>query len=260
MDWKEINKDLRLKILEMYFVANAGHIACSLSCVELLSALFLELKETGEEVILSKGHAAVALYVVLNKLGEITDDELKTFYKNGTSLPAHPAPIKYSSIPFATGSLGHGFPIASGIAKAEKLKQSKLLTYVLMSDGETNEGTTWEAAHFAVKHKLDNLIVIIDKNQIQGFGKTEDVLGDTASKEKWEVLGFDVSEIEGHNSDAIIKTINYYKNIKNEKPKLIIANTTKGKGVSFMENTVDWHYWPMTDEQYEQAKIEVFEG
>ncbi|MCF8299164.1 MAG: transketolase [Saprospiraceae bacterium] len=260
MDWKAINKDLRLKILELYFNANAGHIACSLSCVELLSALFLELKETGEEVILSKGHAAVALYAVLNKLGEITDDELQTFYKNGTSLPAHPAPLKYSSIPFATGSLGHGFPVACGISKALSLQKSEVLTYVLMSDGETNEGTTWEAAHFAVKHKLDNLIIIIDKNRIQGFGETVDVLGDTASKEKWLVFGFDVKEIDGHNSQFLVETIKDLKNKKNGKPKLIIANTIKGKGVSFMENTVDWHYWPMSEKQYEKAKMEVLES
>ncbi|MFC2111325.1 transketolase [Bacteroidota bacterium] len=257
MDWKTINKEIRLKVLEMYFVSNAGHIACSLSCIEILSALFLGIRKSGEEIILSKGHAALALYTVLNKVGEISDVELNTFYKNGTSLPAHPAPLKYKSIPFATGSLGHGFPIACGIAKAEKLKQSKNLTYVLMSDGETNEGTTWEAAHFAIKHKLDNLIVVIDKNNIQGFGKTTDILGNTASKEKFEVLGFDVSDVNGHDSENLIETINNVKTQNNGKPKLIIANTTKGKGVSFMENTVDWHYWPMSKEQYEKAKEEV---
>ena len=257
MDLLKLNKKLRLKILETYFNAHAGHIGCSLSCVEILSAVFFEHKKNDDDFILSKGHAAVALYAVLNELGEITDTELLSFYRNGTSLPAHPAPLKYNSIPFATGSLGHGFPIGAGIAKANKLNNNKDFVYVLMSDGETNEGTTWEAAHFSVKHKLDNLILIIDKNKIQGFGKTNDILGDSSAIEKWQVLGFDVLEIDGHNSDDIINSIQKIKELKNKKPKLIIANTVKGKGVSFMENTVDWHYWPMTDEQYEQAKSEV---
>lgn len=251
------SKQIKLKLLEMYLSANAGHIACSLSCLDLLYVILLEAKLPKEDFILSKGHAALGLYVVLNAAGHISDEELATFYKDGTKLPAHPAPNAFPEIPFATGSLGHGFPIGNGIAKANQLAQNDLRTFVLMSDGETNEGTTWEAAHFAVAHQLENLIILIDKNNIQGFDKTEKVLGETANAEKFKLIGFDVEEIDGHNLNEISETIENLSRRKNKKPKMIFANTIKGKGVSFMENTVDWHYWPMNQEQFEMAKSEI---
>ncbi|MBN8702636.1 MAG: transketolase [Bacteroidetes bacterium] len=241
----------------MYFLAKAGHIGCSLSCIDLLIACMIHHKKEKDDFILSKGHAAAALYTSLNHIGEISDELLKTFYKNGTLLPAHPAPNAFKSIPFATGSLGHGFPIACGIAKSNVLLNNKAWVYVLMSDGETNEGTTWEAAHFAVQHKLNNLIVLIDKNKIQGFGNTIDILGDSASKEKWEALGFECAEIDGHDIDVIVDTIEILKKSTNDTPKVIIANTTKGKGVSYMENKMEWHYLPMNELQYKQAQSEI---
>jgi transketolase len=174
-------------------------------------------------------------------------------------LTAHPSPLKFKDIPFATGSLGHGFPIGAGIAKAKKLKRDDSKVFVLMSDGETNEGTIWEAAHFSVKHKLDNLIVIIDKNKIQGFGKTKDVLGDTANKKKFDSIGIETFEIDGHNIGDINKTIQICKKSKIKSPKIIIADTIKGKGVSYMENNVDWHYWPMNEINYKDAILEIKE-
>lgn len=248
---------LRIKLLEMYHSANAGHIACSLSCLDLLHVILLKAKLPKEDFILSKGHAALGLYVVLNAAGHISDEELATFYQDATKLPAHPAPNAFPEIPFATGSLGHGFPIGNGIAKANQLAKNDLRTFVLMSDGETNEGTTWEAAHFAVAHQLENLIVIIDKNNIQGFDITENVLGETAHAEKFRLIGFDVEEMDGHNLIEISETIEKLSRRKNKKPKMIIANTIKGKGVSFMENTVDWHYWPMSDTLFEKAMEEI---
>lgn len=253
----EINKNLRLKALELYKKANAGHIACSLSCMDLVSYFVLFEKKESEDFILSKGHAAVSLYVSLNKAALISDNDLNSFYEEGTKLPAHPAPDSFKGIPFATGSLGHGLPIANGLAKSNKLNGSNDFTYVLMSDGETNEGSNWEAASFAVQHKLNKLLVIIDKNKIQGFGKTNDVLGDTAKLEVWSKIGFDVQETDGHNIIEINSKVNYLKSLNNNKPKLLIANTIKGKGVSFMENTVDWHYWPMNKDQYNKAVNEV---
>lgn len=121
-----------------------------------------------------------------------------------------------------------------------------------MSDGETNEGTTWEAAHYAVSKKLDNLIVLIDKNNLQGFGYTKDVLGDTATLEKWKSIGFDVVEVDGHHVEHIVNSVNTLK-VANQKPKLIIANTIKGKGVDYMENKMEWHYLPMNEELYNKA-------
>ena len=254
------NKQLTLRrnLLSSYLKVNAGHIGCSLSCIDILISIFYHHKTENDTFILSKGHAANALYTVLNDLGEITSEEITTYYQNGTTLPAHPAANKYKSIPFATGSLGHGFPIATGIAKAKKLKaKSSEYVYVVMSDGETNEGTTWEAAHFAVSNQLDNLIVVIDKNNIQGFGYTKDILGDTANLSKWESIGFEVIEADGHNLSILNNTISALKNNKNGKPKLFIAKTIKGKGVSFMEDTVDWHYLPMSDEQYKKSLEDI---
>jgi len=241
----------------MHFKANSGHIGCSLSCIDIIITILKFAKDPDDTFILSKGHAASALYTALNDVGEISNEEIDTFYKNATTLPAHPAPLKFSGIPFATGSLGHGFPIATGIAKAQKLKSKEHTSFVLMSDGETNEGTTWEAAHFAVANKLDNLIVIIDKNGLQGFGDTQKILGDTASKIIWENIGFETIEIDGHDIAGIQKNIHSLKKNKNGKPKLIIANTVKGKGVGYMENQMEWHYLPMNETQYNQALEDI---
>ncbi len=247
---------LRMKILELHFGANSGHIGCSLSCIDMLISI-LKYKEKDDSFVLSKGHAATALYTILNELGEIPDEAMPLFYKNATTLPAHPAAMKYNAIPFATGSLGHGLPIATGIAKANKLKKSDSYSYVLMSDGETNEGTTWEAAHFAVANKLDNLIVFIDKNGLQGFGSTKDILGDTASGILWGQIGFDVLEADGHNIKGLLTAKETMKTMKNGKPKLIIANTVKGKGVGYMEDKMEWHYLPMNETLYAEAREKI---
>ncbi len=252
MQYRNKQKRLRQKLLLLYFEANAGHIACSLSCIDLLIALF-EIKSNNERVILSKGHAAGALYTILNSTEEITDDVLKTFYKNGTKLSAHPSANSFENIPFALGSLGHGFPLGCGIAYANQLENSSETVFILMSDGETNEGTTWEAAHFAVANKLDNLIVLIDKNKLQGFGFTIDVLGDTADINKWKSIGFEAIETDGHDIGNLIQNIIFLKGRKNGIPKLIIANTIKGKGVSYMENKIEWHYLPMNEDLYSKA-------
>ena len=256
-DLLNTSKELKIKALELYHRAHAGHIGATLSCLDIITSISLYKQEADDEFILSKGHAAVALYVTLNKKGLISDEELESYYAEGTRLPAHPAPRSFPGITFATGSLGHGLSLGAGIAKAKKMKGEYGFVYVLMSDGETNEGTSWEAAHFATAHKLDNLIAVVDKNRIQGFDFSKNVLGDTASFKKWEDMGFQVVEINGHNLVEIINTIDEIKRHRNTKPKMIIANTVKGKGVSFMENTVDWHYWPMSDEQFEQAKREI---
>ena len=251
-DFNSVQLQLRHKLLKLYFDANCGHIACSLSCLDLLIALFNQ-KRTQEHVILSKGHAAGALYVMLNHTGEISDEELGTFYQNGTKLSAHPSANSFVNIPFALGSLGHGFSIASGMSQSKKIKASSDFVYVLMSDGETNEGTTWEAAHFAVSNQLDNLIVLIDRNRLQGFGETADILGDTSNPIKWQSMGFHVQEVDGHDLNALETCIQECKLTLNGKPHVIIANTIKGKGVDYMENKMEWHYLPMNEEMYQKA-------
>jgi transketolase len=217
----------------------------------------LKFKDAEDTFILSKGHAATALYTILNEIGEIPDETMTSFYKDGTTLPAHPAPMKYKAIPFATGSLGHGLPLATGVAKAKKLQKAGGISYVLMSDGETNEGTTWEAAHFAVANKLDNLIIFVDKNGLQGFGNTADILGDTAAKTVWEAIGFDVIEVDGHSISAMVAAKQQCIENKNGKPKLILAKTVKGKGIPYMENKMEWHYLPMNETQYNEAVARI---
>ena len=224
----------------------------------MIATLVLRKREQ-DTFLLSKGHAAASLYTCLNYLGEISDETLATYYLNGTSLPAHPAPKQHLGIPFATGSLGHGLPIGAGIAQAGKLLGDDSRVFVLMSDGETNEGTTWEAAHFAIQHGLDNLIVLIDKNGLQGFGQTADVMGDTADVQTWNAIGFDTEVVDGHTVADLVATIDRLSANANGKPKLLIAKTVKGKGVSYMENRLEWHYLPMTEAQYEQAHTEVSE-
>ncbi len=256
---QNLSGELRLKILGLYHKVNAGHIGCSLSCIDLMISVLFFNKKDGDTFILSKGHAAAALYACLHTLGEITDQELDTYYQDNTTLPAHPAPRQYDGIPFATGSLGHGLPIATGIAHAGKVKGDGTYSYVLLSDGETNEGTTWEAAHYAIQNQLDNLIMMVDKNGLQGFGTTEKVLGETASVEKWKAIGFDTVELDGHNITQINDAILTLSQRKNGMPKAIIANTVKGKGVSYMENKLEWHYLPMNADQYLLATTEVKE-
>jgi transketolase len=258
-DPRQISGELRLKILGLYHQANAGHIGCSLSCIDLMIAILFLNKSEEDTFILSKGHAAAALYACLNVLGEISDEDLATYYQDGTTLPAHPAPRQYKGIPFATGSLGHGLPIATGIAHAAKISDEESYAFALLSDGETNEGTTWEAAHYAIANQLDNLFMFIDKNGIQGFDFTDKVLGETASPAKWRAIGFETVEVDGHDIFAIHQTIQELKTHKNGLPKAIIASTVKGKGVSYMENKLEWHYLPMSEEQYSQASLEVTE-
>ncbi len=243
----------------MHYKANAGHIGCSLSCIDILIAVLIGKKTEKDTFILSKGHAASALYVSLNHIGEVSDEELNTFYKNGTALPAHPAALKFKGIPFATGSLGHGFPIGAGISVASKLLDDGGFTYVVMSDGETNEGTTWEAANFAVSNQLNNLILIIDNNGLQGFGELNDVMGNTTDIAKWQALGFETATVDGHTISEIQNAVDSLKISGSNKPKVIIAKTVKGKGISFMENKLEWHYHPMTEALYNQALNEITE-
>ncbi len=247
---------LRQRLLKLYYDSKCGHIGCSLSCLDLLYVLF-DQKNESERIILSKGHAAGALYTVLNQIKDISDSELATFYQDGTKLSAHPSANSFENIPFALGSLGHGFPIACGIALGIKMSKKKDKIFVLMSDGETNEGTTWEAAHFAVAKQLNNLIVVIDRNKLQGFGHTADILGDTADAKKWEAIGFEVIEIDGHNLNEIKESIKKCRDAEVNKPHLIIANTIKGKGVDYMENKMEWHYLPMSEEKYQEALVSL---
>jgi len=243
---------LRRRLLKLYFEAKCGHIACSLSCLDIVHACF-SFKTDQEVFILSKGHAAGAMYVVLNQLGRLSDNQLATFYQDGTKLAAHPSVGTSPDIPFALGSLGHGLPIATGVAFGKKHAALTERTFVLMSDGETNEGTTWEAAHFAVRHKLNRLVVFIDKNGLQGFGQTHDVLGDTAKSEVWREIGFNVIECDVHDEMELLSIVRDGNGFHESKPTVVIAQTVKGRGVPFMEGKLEWHYLPLDQQRYDEA-------
>ena len=257
MDYKNklnlLNKhalSIKKRFLNMYLKANAGHIGTSLSCADILCFLYFSWMKESDEFILSKGHAAACLYSVLAEKGILTEDDIDTFYKDGTYLPAHPPCGKINGISFATGSLGHGLSLAAGFGLSKKIKNVPSKIFCLTSDGELNEGSIWEAAQFIYHHNLINVIWIIDKNNIQGFGFTKDVLNTISLKDKLLSFGFFVLEVDGHNYHEMLLLEKKVENIP--QPIAIIANTTKGKDWS-LQNTVDCHYLPFKNEEFLQT-------
>lgn len=247
---KQLNSKLRKKLITLHFKKKAIHLGSSLSCLDLLSFLLIKQEVNFKDVILSKGHAASALYICLNHLGHISNEELLTYYENDTQLTAHPI-HNTKLVRFSTGSLGHGLSLACGLAKARKLKKDKNQVYCIISDGELNEGSTFEAINFAIQHQLDNLTVVIDNNKLQGLGATSSILGDLSSIFSSR-KNLNYLEIDGHSESD-------FKNLmlKQELPTLINANTIKGKGISFAENNNNWHYNQLSEEQFHQANSEL---
>jgi transketolase len=255
---KESARAARISALKMTSAAKTSHIGSCLSVIDVLATLFVikqrEPKHSKDNIILSKGHAAAALYSVLDNL-KLLDFNLIDFCKNGSQLYGHINHHANSEIPLSTGSLGHGLPFGLGMALADKKKDSPSRTYVIVSDGELNEGTTWESALVAGHHRLKNLTVIIDRNRIQSLGFTEEISSLDPIAPKWEAFGWATIELNGHDIDAIVDALN----IEYDKPLCIIANTLKGKGVSFMENTLEWHYKSASPEELTAALREVSE-
>lgn len=240
-------------MLSLYKKANAGHIGSSLSCLEILVELCFQRMEKEDVLILSKGHAAGALYTTLALSGRIPEAELETFYQEGTYLAAHPPCSKpFPAIPFGTGSLGHGLGTSCGIAYSQRFTGRKFSVFTVLSDGDCNEGSTWEAALFAAHHRLKTLTVVLDLNGVQGIGYTKDVLNLEPIVDKWKSFGFAVAVArDGHDFTCLQSA---YAEVRDaDGPRCIIARTVKGHGVSYMENRVEWHYLPMTDELFRQA-------
>lgn len=247
---EKIAKDIRKKIFIMIYKAGSGHIAPSFSCVEILVALYYKILKFDpknyksvdrDRFILSKGHACAALYTILAEKGLIEKDKLSTFCKCGSILGGHPETHLVPGVEMSTGSLGHGLSFGAGVAFAGKLDKKDYRVFTLLSDGECQEGNIWEAAMFASHHKLDNLIAIIDKNNMQSLDKTENVLSLQPFADKWKSFGWNVREIDGHNISEIVNALESIPFTKN-KPSVVIADTIKGKGISFMENVPIWHY------------------
>ena len=243
---EEKRNSIRRRVIKMYKEANAGHVGCSLSCLEIITFIKFQLMKGPDELILSKGHAAALLYSVLAEDGIISEKEIETFYKNGTYLSAHPPVNKIKGVPFATGSLGHGLSLAAGLGLASNLKKLDRNIFCITSDGELNEGSTWEAALFISHHNLKNIFWFIDRNYIQGFGRTEDTLKLDPLDKKLESFGFQVITAEGHNFDGLEKS---FSEFQGQRPLALICNTIKGKDLR-LQDTVDCHYLPLTDEEF----------
>lgn len=253
----EIRRRCAATMLELYKRANAGHIGTSLSCLEILIDLCFHRMEGDDVLVLSKGHAAAALYTTLSLSGRLPEADLSTFYKEGTLLAAHPpCSGKIRAIPFGTGSLGHGLGLACGLALSQRFTGNPLRVFAVLSDGDCNEGSTWEAVLFAAHQKLSSLTVVVDLNGIQGIGHTRDVLNLEPIVDKWRAFGFAVAIADDGNDFFSLDRA--YDSVKSsDGPRCIIARTVKGHGVSYMENRVEWHYLPMQDEQYAQALSEL---
>lgn len=255
----------RNNILDMVYTAQSGHIGGSLSSSDILTVLFHKCMNfrpdmTDEEFkqrdrfILSKGHISPLYYSVLSQLGFFPKEELSSFRKLGTRLQGHPTPFA-PGVEMASGSLGQGLSYACGIAMALKLDKNPAKVFVLMGDGELQEGNIWEALMQASHRKLNNLIAIVDRNRLQIDGNTENVMALGNVSEKFKAFGWNVAEIDGHNFEQIYNAIEKAKT--SEIPAIIVANTIKGKGVDFMENNADWHGKAPKEEDYLRAKQEL---
>lgn len=259
------SKEVRKNIVNMIYSAKSGHTGGSLSCADIMTYLFCEKMnidpknpkmETRDRFVLSKGHAAPALYSVLGERAFFSKDEFKSLRKTGALLQGHPDSKNVPGVDVSTGSLGQGISNAVGMALGLKTSKSNSKVYCLLGDGEIQEGLVWEAAMCAAHYKLNNLVAILDYNGLQIDGKNEDVMTISPVKEKFESFGWNVLECDGHDYDSIAEAFNKADN-SSHKPVMIVAKTIKGKGVSFMEDRAEWHGTAPNEQQREQAINEL---
>jgi transketolase len=244
---------VRKRLLQMHHGSGVGHIGGNLSAIDALLVIFHEFLGESDTFILSKGHAAGALYCALWSVGKLSDDDLRTFHGENTLLPGHPPAVNSKDIPFATGSLGHGLSLAAGTALGYRFRSSASRVFCLMSDGEWQEGSTWEALIFAAHQRLGNLTVLVDHNNLQGFGTTEDIASMSPLWKKLQGFDVDVEIVDGHDIEAIRGALA----ITAARPRVIVLETIKGRGVSFMERRMEWHYLPLSAEQLALAIDEL---
>ncbi len=265
---KQLANNIRKHAVTMTSLGNSSHIGSILSMSDILAVLYgsiLKYKsdnpkwEGRDRFILGKGHAGAGVYAALAESGFMPVEKLKTHYQDGSDLSGHVSHKGVPGVEFSTGSLGHGLPVATGMALAAKINKNEHRIFVLMGDGECNEGSNWEAILFAAHHKLNNLVVIVDRNMLQSIYSTEDTLALEPFSDKWRAFGWDVVEIDGHSHDEIFNVCSD-KNESLEKPLCVIANTIKGKNVSFMENNVLWHYRSPQGDEYDAAMRELEEN
>jgi transketolase len=252
---------IRRTVLEQSRRAGTGHIGSALSIADLLATLFggamhLSTPDDPERdrFVLSKGHAALGLYAALHATGRLSGEQLASFCIDGSPLATHPEHV-VPGIDFSTGSLGQGLSYAVGAALAARLQGSGRRAFVLMSDAECNEGAVWEAVMFAAHHRLGNVIALVDVNGQQALGYTRDILDLAPLAEHWRAFGWDVHDVDGHDTETLSRVIDELE--PSGDPHVLLAHTTFGKGVSYMEGSISWHYLPMSETQYEQALSEL---
>lgn len=266
-NYQEEAKRLRREIVTVLHRARGSFSGGALSCADLMTVLFkggyLRLNPTDpcnpnrDMFILSKGHCSSALYVSLAQAGMFPMEELENYGRDGSRMIIHPKRGTYPGVETSSGSLGHGLPLATGSALAARIMGSDARVFVLMGDGECNEGSVWENAAFAARQKLNNLTVIVDRNRLQGCGRDCEVLNYGDMAEKFRAFGFRAFDIDGHDCAAIEDALKAAVSRDDERPTAIIAETVKGKGVSFMEDRLEWHYKSPNDEQYAIAMEEL---
>jgi transketolase len=239
----------RRRLIEMHHAAKVGHLGGNLSALDAMMLVHHELMRPDDRFILSKGHSAGALYVTLSTLGRLSDNELGSFHADGTRLPGHPPAHAIADIPFATGSLGHGLSLAAGLALGAKLRDRDDHVFCLTSDGEWQEGSTWEALIFAAHHRLARLTVLVDHNRLQGFGTTRDVASMDPLWERLAGFPIEVRIADGHDLDAMRAALRP----GGGRPVVVVLETHKGKGVEGFEDRMESHYLPITDAQYTAA-------
>ena len=264
-DLKQKAKEIRKDIIEEVYNAKSGHPGGSLSIADIMAVLYFnELRideknprwEDRDRVVLSKGHCSPALYAALAERGFFSKETLKSFRKIDSNLQGHPDLNKVQGVDMTSGSLGQGLSVANGMAISAKMDNKDYRVYVILGDGEIEEGQVWEAAMTANKYKLDNLCVIVDNNNLQIDGTIEEVMSSYPIDEKFKSFGFNVLNINGNNIEEIINAFESAKKTK-DKPTCIIAKTIKGKGVSFMENKAEWHGKAPSEEEYNEAMREL---
>ena len=259
MNLEEHVFSVKKRFLAMYKKAHAGHIGSSLSCAEILVFLKFAWMRDDDTFVLSKGQAAAGLYSLLAEANLLDPGQIDSFYEEGTRFPALPPVNAIKEIPFATGSLGHGLSLCAGMALGAMLNRQERRFFCLTSDGELNEGSVWEAALFIAHRKLTNVVWLIDRNHIQGIGRTEEVMALEPLDAKLRAFGFHVVSADGHDFASLLAAREECMRVLGgqNNPVAIIAETIKGHGIRFMQDTVDSHYLPMDDAQYVQALDEL---
>lgn len=260
----ELARQIRGHILRMTSVGRSSHVASGLSSADILAVLYAEVMQVDphrpdwpdrDRFVMSKGHAGAAVYAVLAECGFFDPALLSRHYQNGSIFSGHVSHAGVPGVEVSTGSLGHGLSLGAGMAWRARSIRANWRAFVLLSDGECDEGSTWEAALFAGHHRLSNLIAVVDYNRYQSLATTDETLTLEPFADKWRAFGWDVVEVDGHETEELKNAMSV--NPDGRAPRCVLAHTTKGKGVSFMENNVLWHYRPPSQEELDRALLEV---